>query len=130
MCAWQNPAFLFQCLLNADIYYATLTTVLLVVNPAYHGNHRVHQYAVVQAVLAMEVEHISVIASEEVARVYRRVFKSEQSPYPIVLLWCYRRKALLCGFLIFPLQLLGHHKLLNAILAWILEYYLSQHAML
>ena len=51
--------------------------LLSVVYPLHYGQHRVEQYLVVHAMLAVKADGVAVVLREQVARVHHGVFVAE-----------------------------------------------------
>ena len=104
--------------------------MLAVVNPLHHWQHRVEQYAVVHAVLAVEAERVAVVGGKEVERVHHGVLKPEESPYAPLVAGHLAGEALLGNRTVLLHKLLCHHELLHAVGARVEESHLAQHVVL
>ena len=102
-----------------------------VVNPLHYGQHRVEQYLVVHAMLAVKADGIAVVLREQVARMHHGIFVAKESVNPVAaLLLGYAGKAFGGNLLILLHESLGYDKLLNAVLTGIKKGVLAQHAVL
>ena len=55
--------------------------LLTVVNPSDDGQHRMHERAVVHAVLAMETDGLRIVLTEEVIGMHQRIFVAEETEH-------------------------------------------------